>query len=187
MPKQIIFTSAVLVLVAAQEGTAQSSKAPQTYGGIGLGFIELVDEIFPPQEFPLAVIHGRVGTRFNEYFSSELRVGFGVSEGTASPHGAGGNIEVNARLRHAFGIYGLMHVPLAAPLTPYAVFGYNRSKVRFNSMGDRWIFGVMDLSIGVGVDWDLGNGGQFNAEYRAYFKEDRLDLDGFLIGVVFDL
>ncbi len=115
-------------------------------------------------------IHGTLGTKFNQQFAAELRLGTDVGSVAA----------------HFYGAYIKAHLPLNLPFQPYAVLGYTKAKVADNLVWADEVSIVSgrqsDLSYGLGANFSL-NELELNVEYISYIEEQGVDFSGFSIGI----
>ena len=121
-----------------------------------------------------------MGTTFNENFSGEIRLGFGVGDDSVDVLGFDADIELD----NLFGAYFRGGIPVTGSFFPYAVIGYTRSKLTafISSFGSKSDSGT-DLSFGLGADINVSKNIIINVEYMNYFDKDGTEIDGFSIGI----
>ncbi len=131
----------------------------------------------------LNAISGRVGARFDENFSGEIRVGFGIGDDSVDVFGT----NVDLSLKNFIGVYGRAGMPVTPSIFPYVVLGYTRGKAEADIEG----FGSTsesesDVSFGIGADFDvdIAEDMKINIEYMNYLDKGGTEIDGFSIGVV---
>jgi opacity protein-like surface antigen len=164
-----------LVLVIFSSNT----YAEESYFSIGGGAFELSDEDIS-DDASLLALTGRLGTNFNEYFSGEVRLGFGVGDDSVSVPLLG---NVDIELDSMYGAYLRSGLPVSDSLFLYGVLGYTRSEITVSVPG----FGSgsdseSDLSYGVGIDIDLSRNYLLNIEYMNYLDKGAVEITGFTVG-----
>ncbi|WP_347331734.1 porin family protein [Marinimicrobium locisalis] len=128
----------------------------------------------------LTTAYGRLGTHFNENFSGELRVGFGIGEDSADFGGG----ELDVELDSLYGAYVRGGIPVSENFFPYVVVGYTRVEATLSVSG----FGDFsesdtDASYGIGADLNVSQNITLNAEYMNYYDSDGAEISGFAIGI----
>ena len=147
------------------------------YSGASYTFLE--GDVFDENcDRDVMVLNG--GYRFNEYFSAEGRIGFGVSdddlEGLL-------DIEVDSIL----GVYGKFGIPTGTSFYPYAILGYSRVEIELSSslIGGSESDSDNDLSYGIGADFSISDNFSLNAEYMVWYDDDDIELSGLSIGAIY--
>lgn len=167
------------------QGTLLSgyAQAENYYGG-GFSFLDYSVEAIEGVEPSVTAIVGRLGTGFNENFSGEVRLGFGVGDDTVTVDALGGT-DVDVELDHIFGAYVRGGIPVTESFYPYAIVGYTRGKGTASSdFFDRSDSeSESDVSFGVGADVGVSENIIINIEYMNYYDKDGAEVDGFSIGV----
>jgi outer membrane immunogenic protein len=163
-----------LGLSALLSGYAQ---AENYYGG-NISFLDYSEEGI--DDASLTAIVGRLGTTFNENFSGEMRLGFGVGDDTVDVSGVGVDVELD----NMFGAYVRGGIPVTESFSPYAIAGFTRSKLTASVSG----FGSeseseSDVSFGVGADVNVSQNIIINLEYMNYYDKDGAEIAGFSIGI----
>lgn len=153
-------------------------QAENYYGG-NISFLDYSEEGID-DDASLTAIVGRLGTTFNENFSGEVRLGFGVGDDTVDVFGFDADVELD----NMFGAYVRGGIPVTDSFFPYAIVGYTRGEVTASISG----FGSeseteSDVSFGVGADVNVNQNIIINVEYMNYFDKDGAEIDGFSIGI----
>lgn len=154
------------------------TQAENYYGG-NISFLDYSVEGID-DDASLTAIVGRFGTTFNENFSGEVRLGFGVGDDTVDVFGFDADVELD----NMFGAYVRGGIPVTDSFFPYAIVGYTRGEVTASISG----FGSeseseSDVSFGVGADVNVNQNIIINVEYMNYFDKDGAEIDGFSIGI----
>jgi outer membrane immunogenic protein len=157
-----------------------SVVAQTGYVGGGLASVDYsIDGI--PTEAQLSAVFGRLGTEFNENFSGELRLGFGIGNDTVSAFGVDGTVELN----NLFGAYIRGGIPVSDSFFPYVVVGYTRGEMERDSA----ILGSdspseSDISFGIGADLGVSESLTASIEYMNYLDKDGADVSGFSLSFI---
>lgn len=173
MVNKKIIAAGLLALTCAVQ-----TQAGTYYGG-NLSFLDYSEEGIS-DDASLTAVYGRLGTNFNENFSGEIRVGFGIGDDTIDVFGT----DVGVELDSVFGAYVRGGIPVAENFFPYIVLGYSRGEVTASASG----FGSdseseTDTSFGLGADIDVNSNFTINVEYMNYFDKDGAEINGFSIGL----
>jgi len=155
-----------------------SVQAENYYGG-NITFLGYEEEGID-DDASLTSISGRLGTDFNENFSGEVRLGFGVGDDTIEVIG----FDVDVELDNMIGAYVRGGIPVSESFFPYVTVGYTRLELTASISG----FGSesdseSDVSFGVGTDINVSQNIILNLEYMNYFDKDGAEIDGFSIGI----
>ncbi len=128
----------------------------------------------------LGSLTGRLGVRFNEYFSSELRAGFGINDDSQEILGE----DVDIDLDYMYGAYLRAGFPVTDYMYPYAIVGYTRNKVSVSvdDIGSRDEIDS-DASYGVGVDFPFSDAFSINLEYMQIYDKHGIEIDGLSFGM----
>lgn len=153
--------------------------AENGYFGGNIAFVEYSEEGIG-DDASLNAIFGRIGKKFNENFSGEIRVGIGIGDDTVDLFGG----DVDVELDSLFGVYVRGGIQVAESFYPYAVLGYTRGELTASVSG----FGSAsesesDISFGVGADVGISEKVILNVEYMNYLDKDGAEIDGFSIGI----
>jgi outer membrane immunogenic protein len=159
MKKALIATASLaaiaVVPVAAQAQIASTAEVPtgvyaNIHGGIADG-----------GQADLGVIGGRLGYRFNNFLGVEGELATGLKSDTDTI----GGVDVNTKLKHSAGVYGVGFLPVGPNTDLLARVGYGTTKLRAKAAGvsasdseESWNFGVgaqhhFDGQNGVRVDF----------------------------------
>ena len=155
------------------------SMGGETYYGAGLAHLDIPIDGIDDEMLDATVtsLHGLVGTRFNENFSGEIRLGIGISDDN--------NLDddgFNLKLKNYFGVYAKAGAQISEIIYPYVVAGYTRGKMEASALGDSESASEGDVSFGVGVDFSISKTTKLNLEYMNYLDKDGVELSGFGLG-----
>jgi opacity protein-like surface antigen len=153
----------------------------ETYYGAGLAHLDISIDGIDDEMLDATVtsLHGLVGTRFNETFSGEVRLGIGISDDNNLDDDG---LDLNIKLKNYFGVYAKAGAQISEIIYPYVVAGYTRGKMEFSALGDSESGSEGDFSFGVGVDFSISETTKFNLEYMNYLDKDGVELSGFGLG-----
>ena len=153
--------------------------ADDVYYGANVAFIDYSEEGIAT-DASVTALYGRVGTSFNENFSAEARIGFGLTDDRVSVLGN----DVDVDLNNLFGAYLKGGAQVTEMFYPYAVIGYTRGEIEASVLGFSISESESDLSFGVGADVTVSEGMTFNLEYMNYYDKDGVELSGFSVGFI---
>jgi opacity protein-like surface antigen len=153
--------------------------ADDVYYGANVAFIDYSEEGIAT-DASVTALYGRVGTSFNENFSAEARIGFGLTDDTVAFLGE----DVDIQLNNFFGAYFKGGARLTEVFYPYAIIGYTRGEMEASVFGASISESESDVSFGLGADFTVTDGMTFNLEYMNYFDKDGAELSGFSLGFI---
>tara|TARA_R110001592_G_scaffold357853_1_gene661654 strand:+ start:83 stop:619 length:537 start_codon:yes stop_codon:yes gene_type:complete len=153
--------------------------AEQNYAGGSIAFVDYSEEAIS-DDASLMMLSGRLGTKFNENLSGEIRIGFGIGDDSVNVFGN----DVDVELDTMFGAYVRGGIQAADKFYPYVVLGYTRGEVTASVPGFSDSESESDVSFGLGADVDINEKLTFNAEYMNYLDKDGVEVDGFSLGIV---
>jgi opacity protein-like surface antigen len=156
-----------------------SLLADQVYYGANVTFLDYSEDGLT-DEPSLTALYGRVGTSFNENFSAEARIGFGLTDDTVLVLGN----DVDVDLNNFFGAYLKGGAQVTEMFYPYAVIGYTRGEVEASVLGFSVSESESDLSFGLGADFTVSDAMTLNLEYMNYYDKDGVELSGFSVGFI---
>lgn len=156
-----------------------SVLAQTGYVGGGLALVDY-SEVGVSDEASLTAIFGRLGTNFNENFSGEIRVGFGLGNDTVSL----GSLDVDVELNNLFGVYVKGGVPISDALFPYVILGYTRGEMEVSALGGSLSSSESDVSFGIGADFAVSDSVTASVEYMNYLDQEFAEVGGFSFSVV---
>lgn len=159
--------------------TSGSLLADQVYYGANVAFFDYSENGLT-DEPSLTAVYGRLGTSFNDYFSAEARIGFGLTDDRVSVFGN----DVDVDLNNLFGAYLKGGAQVTEMFYPYAVIGYTRGEIEASVLGFSISESESDLSFGLGADVTVSEGMTFNLEYMNYYDKDGVELSGFSVGFI---
>ncbi len=154
------------------------------YFGGNASFLEYADDDVE-DDASLTAVYGRLGTMFNENFSGEIRVGFGLADDSVDTVlGA-----VDVELDNLFGAYVRGGIPVSDAFYPYAIIGYTRGKFSYSVPENDFTYAFKDsdsesdISFGFGADLDIGQNLTLNAEYISLLDKDGAEISGVSVGL----
>ncbi|MAM70951.1 MAG: hypothetical protein CMP91_07425 [Gammaproteobacteria bacterium] len=150
----------------------------QYYFGGEVGFLEYSEDGFS-QEPSLTALAGVLGMDFNENFSGEIRVGFGIGDDTITAGGISADIELD----NYFGAYLKGGIPVSEQFFPYVTIGYTRGELSASAFGLSISESESDVSFGIGFDYDFTSSISGSVEYMNYLDKDGAEISGFSIGI----
>ena len=162
--------------------TGNTAQADQRIGyfGANLASIEYSEEGIS-QEADLKAAYARVGLDLTTYFSSELRLGFGLGNDTVDVLGR----EVDVQLDKVAGAYFRAGIPASEKVYPYAIVGYTYGELTASVTGlTRKTESESDLSYGVGIDFIIDYESIITFEYMSYLDKDGAEIKGPSIGLL---
>ena len=181
-----MFRSAVTTIatIAALSSASLASYA-DTYASAGFNFQDYEESVstLPVQKIdsPLTAIFARVGKRYTENFSAEVRLGVGLGDDEYQFDGLDTGLKLS--IREFYGAYLRGGVQVAERFYPYAVVGYSQATFE---LGDE-SFSVHEnfggVSYGAGVDVGVKQDLSANIEYMHYFDTVGIELTGFSVGL----
>jgi len=153
-----------VILVASIAGNVYSAEG-DVYLGIGYGMVTISESGLPDFE-PTALVV-RYGNFVTDNFAAEVRLGTGLSDDTQEIlPGVDGTIEID----HILGVYGSYYSGTSSSTTRvYGILGFTQVEVTASIPG----FGSAsdddsDISLGLGVNFEIGGNGFINLEYMNY-------------------
>lgn len=174
MPNRITIS-----LLAATCLNANIALADKNYFGGSVSFVDY-SETGIGDDASLTMLTGRLGTKFNENFSGEMRIGLGVADDTVNILGT----DVEVELDNMFGAYVRGGLQAADSFYPYVALGYTRGELSASVPGFSISESESDISFGFGADVDINKKLTLNIEYMNYYDKDGAELDGFGLGLV---
>lgn len=174
LKKSAIAAVGFLSLTCAVQAYAEGAY----YGG-NLSFLDYSEEGIS-EDPSLTAIYGRLGTNFNENFSGEFRVGFGVGDDSINVLGTDADVELDS----LFGAYLRGGIPVSENFFPYVVLGYSRGEITASVSGvGSESESETDASFGLGADINVSSNLTINLEYMNYFDKDGAEINGFSVGL----
>jgi opacity protein-like surface antigen len=159
---------------------ANSAVAEVGFAGGGLGFLDA--EVTDDESANLTALTFRLGADLNEYFSGELRMGFGLAENTVHI----GDDEFDVRLKNLRGVYIRAGYPTSETFYPYIIVGHTTLKIE-ESLGSLTESDTdSDVSFGAGVDLHMSERSTLNIEFIRYYDKDGAEIRGINAGVAFN-
>lgn len=128
----------------------------------------------------LTALYGRVGTKFNDYLSAEIRAGFGVGDDDVNALG----FDVDVELENFYGVYVRGGLPTGSIAYPYVIAGYTRGEVEVSVLGFSNSESESDISYGIGLDLNINERVTLNIEYINYLDKSEAEISGLNVGAV---
>jgi outer membrane immunogenic protein len=163
-------------LIIACLGVSSVAVANEMYFGGGFAAIKYNEKMLNESASLNAAVV-KFGTKFNDNFAAEARVGFGVGDDTVNVFGTDAKIKLN----HFYGAYVKGGIAATEMFYPYAVLGYTRGELKASVAGQSATETESDFSYGVGMDFNF-TGFTLNLEYQNYFDKNTAKVDGISIG-----
>jgi opacity protein-like surface antigen len=173
-----MFKGAAIAVLGVACLSSNVALAEKNYAGGSIAFVDYSEEGI--SDASLMMLAGRLGTKFNENFSGEIRLGFGVGDDSVNVSGTDVDIELDSM----FGAYVRGGLQAADSFYPYVALGYTRGEVTASVPGFSTSESESDISFGFGADVDINKKLTLNIEYMNYFDKDGTEVDGFSFGVV---
>ncbi len=133
-----------------------------------------------------SALHLTLGIPFNVYFTSELRVGLGMTEDSITNSET--EVTTDYELKKFYGAYFRARWPLGDTFYPYATVGYTRAEMQATSHYGETQTSLKgtssDLSYGIGMDILFDSGFTLTAEYMSYTDSSDSALSGISIGFI---
>jgi len=170
MKKTALIVSLVFYCSSFSLGASKGEK----YFGIQYSQLNHNNEDFPEEAKPTALI-GRYGYFFNDNFSVESRLGFGLGDDTLDF-----GVDVDIEVDNIYGIYGLYHFR-NDDVSFYGVLGLSKGELTSKGPSISESDNESGLSYGIGVDIK-----SFNIEYMMYLDEDTFETSAIAIGYVYE-
>lgn|SRR5690554_465474 len=174
-----MFKGAAVAVLSVACLSANVALAEKNYAGGSIAFVDYSEEGIS-DDASLTMLAGRLGTKFNENFSGEIRVGLGIGDDSVDVLGT----EVDVELDSMFGAYVRGGLQAADSFYPYVVLGYTRGELTASVPGFSDSESESDVSFGLGADVDINEKLTLNIEYMNYFDKDGAEVDGFSFGLV---
>lgn len=167
-------TALILSLVFWHSSFSLAASEGETYVGIQFSQLYYDNEEYPEEAKPTAFI-GRYGYFFNDQFSAESRLGFGLGDDTLDF-----GVDLDIEVEHIYGIYGLYRY-VSNDVSFYGVFGLSKGELTGKGSGTSESNDESGLSYGFGMEVK-----SFNLEYMLYLDEDSFEVSAIALGYVFE-
>lgn len=169
----------VLLIAGALVISAKASFAQDYYVGGSFAAIEYSEDGIN-DDADLTALYGRVGTKFNDYLSAEIRAGFGVGDDDVNVLG----FDVDVELENLYGVYLRGGLPTGSIAYPYVIAGYTRGEVEASVSGFSNSESESDVSYGIGIDIAVSDRVNLNVEYINYLDKSETEVSGLSVGAV---
>lgn len=160
----------------ASMGLSSAALANDMYFGGGFAATKYT-ETGIDEDASLNVLLGKFGTKFNDNFAAEARIGFGLGDDTIDVFG----YDATVKLKNFYGVYLKAGIPVSDTFYPYAVLGYTRGEIEASVMGFTVSESESDTSFGLGADFNFDSF-TLNVEYLNYLDKDEAEISGISIG-----
>ena len=153
-----------VILVASIAGNVYSAEG-DSYLGIQYGIVTFSESGIPDFE-PTALV-GRYGKFTSDNIAVEGRLGFGLSDDSQD---IGIGVDADIEIDHILGVYGAYYSGTSSSTTrAYGILGFTQAEFTATIPG----FGSVsaddsDISLGLGVNFEIGGNGFINLEYMNY-------------------
>jgi opacity protein-like surface antigen len=161
MKRLAVAAASVLLML----GTAQAQTRAPLYGELGYSFLELKDSGFKVKPHAL---RGIVGYEFHPNVAAEGMLAFGARSDDVNV----GGVNVDVKLRHAFGVFVKPKYNFG-PAEVFARVGYARVKVKATAC----LAGVCASDSDSDGDFAYGIGANYNFNPRMYVGADWMRLN----------
>lgn len=172
----------MLALVVCSLATLAFSTTANAEAYLGVNYLKMEQNnqykssfLTDEASFKTDEVFVRLGGVVNKYVASELRVG--------STAGEKKDGDQTFRFNYHVGMYGKAMLPIG-PVTPYIVGGYTWGEVETKNSAGKFTGSIKDVSVGGGIDLNIGNVG-VNAEYIRYYYIGNVRYRGPSIGLFY--
>ena len=162
------------------------SDAEDIYYGVNissLDYTETTSQQINLPVFSVPAISGKLGKKWDDNFSGELRAGFGLSEDELVMAVNGSIVPVKLALNSFYGAYIRVGEQINSTFYPYAIAGYTRGKMSASVLGFKNSHTETDTSFGIGFDLYLSKSLKVNFEYMNYLDKNSASIDGLSVGL----
>ena len=184
------FVSGLIVATGLAVASPATLAENENYFGINFASVKHTDDFTPGRELSLPVLYGRVGTRFDENFSVEGRLGIGGSDTFDGDDFGESHTLV---LSDFVGGFIRRGVQAGEDFYPYLIVGYTRITLEDEvyDRGDEVLEenSRSGFSYGIGANIKMSERLSGNIEYMNYYNynedEDKIgeELKGVAIGI----
>jgi outer membrane immunogenic protein len=173
-------------LAALSANVMAADKTGTSYVGAGYTMLTVSPE--GGSDLDLSALGVRGGYYFNQYFSVEGRLAFGIGDDTTS-------VSVNdpvlglisatdtVELNYSIGAYAVGHIPLTEQFQLYGLIGFTQHEIKETLTGTAGGLPFdfsdsssdSDLSFGVGAEFDMTKNLSLGLEYVSYFTDGEIE------------
>lgn len=175
MKAKFILLGCALVALSANAMAARDN-AGKAYVGVGYTALTISPEGDAP-DWDLGVLGVRGGYYFNNYFSVEGRLGFGVADDTQSVD-LPPVVDLKVEQDYNIGVYAVGHLPLSDRFKLYGLVGFTKAEVTLSIPGASESSDDTDFSYGAGVEFDMTKNWSLAAEYTSYISDGEVQVGG---------
>ena len=153
-----------------------NSYAQDNYYGASVTSIGYSERDFPDLDF--TSLNLIAGQRINDNLDAEIRLGFGIDGETITLDG----LNVDLDMDKFMGVYLKYSIESSGSILPYATLGYTHGKAKASVMDVSSSGSESDISLGLGVDFALGEEISLNIEYMNFMDTSTITADGISVG-----
>ena len=180
LPAIILAGASCVAFADEVKKPAANERERNIYAGFTLGGTTYKEEGFSAFEPSFVTAGWRLGARFNEYISGEIRYQRGLVEDTGRVSG----VNLEAELDYIAGAY--LKVGAGDKFHPYAMLGYNKVSMEVTgSAGGASLTASdseSDVAFGLGVDLFVTDRFSLSAECANFYDKDGGDFTGCFAG-----
>lgn len=185
-----LYVALLAGIMGASGATVYASEVDNTTGYIGLsyGVLKQQNKFFEGKgSTETDKLFVRLGGDLNEYFSSELRLGFTVDNKEGKSAYAFDDVSKGEKIKftHEFMVSGLLRagLPLGSLIKPYVLVGYTLERERLSYSGGSKNGNIHDISYGAGIDLRVSKHVVLNGEWIQYDDKSGSRLKGPSFGI----
>jgi outer membrane immunogenic protein len=182
MRKHCSFIFSALIL-----SISSITNAKELYYGLNFSTLDYKETTTEQMIFPvfsMQTISGKLGRVWNDNFSAEMRVGFGLNDDEKIVSVNGTLVPIQLGLKNFYGAYVKIGEQVKSNIYPYTILGYTRVKGKVKALFIEDTNAESDSSFGMGIDFDLTETLKLNIEYMNYLDKNTAALSGFSIGLI---
>ena len=183
------FVSGLIVATGLAVASPATLAYNENYFGINFASVKYTADFYPGQEPSLPVLYGRVGTRFDENFSIECRLGIGIGDDPLVYDDGFNRIVFDLGVSNFAGGFIRVDVREGEDFAPYLMGGFTRVTLKADVEVGSGVRGSAeasdsDFSFGIGADIKIAKTLSANIEYMNYYdNEFGVELKGWAIGI----
>jgi outer membrane autotransporter protein len=167
-------------LAALSANAVAADKTGSSYVGAEYTMLTISPDGGP--DFDLSALGVRGGYYFNQYFSVEGRLAFGISDDSMTETDPIlGTATLTVSLDHSLGVYAVGHIPLTEQFQLYGLVGLTQFSGKIDASISGGPSGSLSsddngLSFGVGAEFDMTKNLSLGVEYVSYITDG--DIEG---------
>lgn len=177
--KKNTVVNTVLLLLVVLVSMPSEAMADDIYYGASLGSIKLTKDVGSEStdSVSFTTLYARLGAKWTENISGELRVGLASSEELSN--------NLAFEIKRFGGVFIKAGIPVTETFDSYAIIGKTRGKLGI-SHGQPSVTKT-DTSFGLGTEIKAFESATVNLEYMNYIDKPVYDFAGFSLGLTFDI